>query len=101
MLGSPNLCVEHYTNKIAIDFQGETITYKELQHQINQLTNYCEHYGVSAGTKIGLCLERDLDALVSLLAILRVGAAFIPLEPAYPNSSAKRFGVVSTLLAAF
>lgn len=85
MLDSFDRCVEQHNHKIAVDFQGETLTYQELQCQINQLANYLSQLGVGVGTNIGLCLERGLDAVVGLLAILRVGATYIPLDPAYPK----------------
>lgn len=85
MLSLFDRCVELYGNKTAIDFQGVTLTYKELQSQINQLANYLEQSGVSTETKIGLYLERSPDVLVGLLAILRLGATYIPFDPAYPK----------------
>lgn len=85
MLSLFDRCVEQYGNKTAVDFQGVTLTYRELQSQVNQLANYLEEYAVSTETKIGLYLERSLDALVGLLAILRIGATYIPLDPAYPK----------------
>ena len=65
---------------------GQTrLTYQQLQAQSDQLAHYLrEHYGVSAGQVVGLLAERGLLAVVSLLAILKAGAAYLPLDPAHP-----------------
>ncbi|MGB3615609.1 MAG: amino acid adenylation domain-containing protein [Elainellaceae cyanobacterium] len=78
-------CAERYGGKIAVDFQGETLTYSALLQQSNQLANALSQQGVGPNSTVSLCLERGLDAVLGLLAILRIGATYIPLDPSYPQ----------------
>ncbi len=69
---------------IAVVFAGKTVTYRELDRQANQLAHYLQSLGVKPEVAVGLCVERSLDLIVGLLGILKAGAAYIPLDPAYP-----------------
>lgn len=60
------------------------LTYAELEIRANQLANYLCAIGARLGFPIGVCLERSPDMIVSLLAILKTGAAFVPMDPSYP-----------------
>src|SRR5262249_28260033 len=51
----------------------------------NQLANHLIGMGVSRGTLVGICLERSLEMLIGLLAIMKTGAAYVPIDPAYPK----------------
>ena len=62
------------------------VTYRELQARANQLAHHLKARGVGPGGLVGVCLERSIEACVSLLAILKAGAAYVPLDPAYPPS---------------
>lgn len=70
---------------IAIEFEGEFLTYAELNHQSNQLAQYLQQYGAEPGKLIGICVDRSLLLFVALLAVLKTGAAYIPLDPDYPQ----------------
>ncbi len=61
-------------------------TYAELDHASNRLAQYLMVMGVGPDRPIGICLERSLDHVISMLAILKAGGAFLPLDPAYPVS---------------
>ncbi|SDY15893.1 non-ribosomal peptide synthetase, partial [Myxococcus xanthus] len=64
---------------------GETlVTYAELERRANQLAHHLRTYGVSRGTRVGLCLERSPDMVVGLLAILKAGGAYVPIDHHYP-----------------
>ncbi|MUG96484.1 amino acid adenylation domain-containing protein [Scytonema sp. UIC 10036] len=63
---------------------SEKITYCQLNHRVNQLAHYLQKQGVTKETLVALCLERDLDMVVGILAILKAGGAYIPLDPSYP-----------------
>ncbi|WAM30052.1 non-ribosomal peptide synthetase [Myxococcus sp. NMCA1] len=64
---------------------GESVvTYAELDRRSNQLAHHLRAYGVSRGTRVGLCLERSPDMVVGLLAILKVGGAYVPIDHNYP-----------------
>lgn len=63
----------------------ERLTYAELNHRANQLARYLIRLGVGQETIVGVFLERSIDLIVSLLAILKTGAAYAPLETDYPQ----------------
>jgi amino acid adenylation domain-containing protein/non-ribosomal peptide synthase protein (TIGR01720 family) len=69
---------------IAVVAADQQITYHFLNQRANQLAHYLRHLGVSTETRVGICLERSIDALTSLLAVLKAGGTYIPLDPTYP-----------------
>ncbi|WP_101760227.1 non-ribosomal peptide synthetase [Oceanicoccus sp. KOV_DT_Chl] len=73
-------------NKIAVRGGSESLTYVELDSYSNQLAHTLLTTGVASGDYVGVCLSRDVRMVASLLAIWKVGAAYIPLDPAYPAS---------------
>ncbi|HHL32251.1 MAG TPA: amino acid adenylation domain-containing protein, partial [Oceanospirillales bacterium] len=76
---------EKYPNNIAFEFEQQLLTYKELNRQANQLAHYLIKQGIKADDIIGLCFERSIEMLVVMLAILKAGAAYLPLDPSYPS----------------
>ncbi len=66
--------------------ENEQLTYAEFNRTTNQLANYLIERGVSAGVKVGVCLERSLEMVISLMAVLKAGGAYVPLDPEYPES---------------
>lgn len=68
----------------AVVFEGQTLTYDELNQKANQLANLFRSKGVISGDRIALCLKPSLDRIVSILAVLKAGAAYVPLDPTYP-----------------
>src|SRR6266852_1679959 len=70
---------------IALTSGKQTLSYGELNRKANQLGHYLQTLGAREGTLIGLCVERSLDMVVGLLGILKVGAAYVPLDPDYPT----------------
>jgi len=71
---------------VAVESAGQTLTYSELNRRANQVARYLQDSGVQAGEKVGLCVERSLDLIISMLAILKAGACYVPLDPEYPTS---------------
>jgi amino acid adenylation domain-containing protein/thioester reductase-like protein len=69
---------------IAVTFQGQQLTYWELNQKANQLAHYLQSLGVKPETLVGVCIERSLDMLIALLAVLKAGGAYVPLDPSYP-----------------
>jgi amino acid adenylation domain-containing protein len=61
------------------------ITYENLNKRANQLANYLQALGVTAETSIGLCVERSINAIVGMLAILKAGGVYVPIDPDYPR----------------
>jgi amino acid adenylation domain-containing protein len=71
-------------NAIAVAFDGESLTYSELIERANQLAHYLRERGVGPETPVGVCMERSLDLVVSLLGILKAAGAYVPFDPSYP-----------------
>ncbi|MFP2900827.1 amino acid adenylation domain-containing protein, partial [Corallococcus sp. 4LFB] len=69
---------------VAALFEGEALTYAELDRRSNQLAWHLREHGVRPGDRLALCLERSLEMVMSVLAVLKAGAAFVPMDPAYP-----------------
>ncbi|MBA6257663.1 MULTISPECIES: non-ribosomal peptide synthetase [unclassified Colwellia] len=71
---------------IALVFEETQISYAELNHKANQLAFYLIEQGITPNTLVGLYLERSIEMVIGILAILKAGAAYLPLDPAYPDS---------------
>jgi len=69
----------------AVIFGGQQLTYAELHGRANQLARYLRERDVGRDTLVGICLERSLEMVIGLLGILKSGAAYVPLDPAYPR----------------
>ncbi len=70
----------------AVVFGPFSLSYRALNAKANQLAHYLIELGVKPGDLVGLFVERNLDMLVALLAILKTGAAYVPLDPRYPSA---------------
>ncbi|HEU4930628.1 MAG TPA: amino acid adenylation domain-containing protein, partial [Pyrinomonadaceae bacterium] len=75
---------EQTPDRIAIEFEGEALTYAGLNARANQLAHYLRRCGVGPDEMVGVCLERSLEMIVAMLGILKAGGAYVPLDPAYP-----------------
>ncbi|MCF3609346.1 amino acid adenylation domain-containing protein, partial [Planktothrix agardhii 1033] len=76
--------VERTPNAVAVVFEGQQLTYNELNCRTNQLAHYLQSLGVKADELVGICVERSLEMIVGLLGILKAGGAYVPLDPEYP-----------------
>lgn len=68
----------------AVSFEGQTLTYAELNVRANRAAHVLMGMGVAPGTLVGLHTRRSLDMLVGALAIQKAGGAYVPMDPAYP-----------------
>jgi len=68
----------------ALRFEGASLSYAELHVRSTRLARHLLSFGIGAESLVGLCLERGLDLVISILAILKAGAAYVPLDPAFP-----------------
>jgi len=75
---------ENFPDAIALVIGQHSITYGELNSRVNRLARYLIKMGVQAEQHIAFCLDRSVELVVSLLAIMKTGAAYVPLDPAYP-----------------
>ncbi|MEM8603336.1 MAG: amino acid adenylation domain-containing protein, partial [Cyanobacteria bacterium P01_H01_bin.121] len=62
----------------------QRLTYAELNQRSNQLAHYLQSSGVKPETIVGICLERSPEQIIAMLAVLKAGGAYLPLDPAYP-----------------
>jgi len=69
----------------AVTFENSTLTYRELNERANKLARHLLARGIAPGSLIGLCVERSCEMIVAMLGILKAGAAYVPLDPAYPR----------------
>ncbi|NQF16348.1 amino acid adenylation domain-containing protein [Brevibacillus sp. HB1.3] len=69
---------------IALVFKQEKMTYRELDIRSNQLANNLRKIGVTTEVLVGICQERSIEMLVSILGVLKAGGAYVPIDPAYP-----------------
>ncbi|MEK7990893.1 MAG: amino acid adenylation domain-containing protein [Thiotrichaceae bacterium] len=77
--------VQRTPNAVAISIHDQNMTYMELNRQANQLAHHLISQGVTTESLVGICVERSLEMVVGLLAILKAGAAYLPLDPDYPQ----------------
>jgi amino acid adenylation domain-containing protein len=76
--------VERTPEAVALVFDDEQLTYRQLNQRANQLARFLREQGVKPETIVGLLLDRSADMIVSILAVLKAGGAYLPLEVSYP-----------------
>jgi non-ribosomal peptide synthase protein (TIGR01720 family) len=76
--------VEKSPDAVAVVFEEERLSYAELNGRANRLAHYLMEQGAGPEGVVGICLERSVEMVVSLLGILKAGAAYLPLDPEYP-----------------
>ncbi|MBF1989859.1 non-ribosomal peptide synthetase [Fischerella thermalis] len=79
--------VEKTPDQIAVVFGDEELTYAELNFQANQLAHYLQKLGVKPEVVVGICVERSPKFIISLLAVLKAGGAYLPLDPTLPQEA--------------
>ena len=77
--------VERTPDAVAVVFESDSLTYRELNTRANRLAHHLRSLGVGPDVLVGLCVERSLDMVVALLGILKAGGAYVPLDPGYPR----------------
>ncbi|HZM98583.1 MAG TPA: amino acid adenylation domain-containing protein, partial [Pyrinomonadaceae bacterium] len=77
--------VERTPDDVALTFESQSLTYAELNRRANQLAHYLRRLGAQPETKVGICLDRSLEMIVAVWGILKSGAAYVPLDPKYPQ----------------
>jgi surfactin family lipopeptide synthetase C len=78
--------VEKTPDAVAIIYQQQQLTYRELNNRANQLAHYLQTLGVKPEVRVGICVDRSPLMVIGILAILKAGGAYVPLDPAYPSA---------------
>jgi amino acid adenylation domain-containing protein len=71
-------------DRVAVRIRDAALTYRELDARANHLARRLRHMDVSAESRVAIFMERSLDLVVAILAVLKAGAAYVPLDPDYP-----------------
>jgi non-ribosomal peptide synthetase component F len=74
-------------DNIAVVYEDKQLSYKELNTRANQIAHYLQQNGVVPESIVAICLERSLEAIISILGILKAGGAYLPLDPNFPTQS--------------
>jgi amino acid adenylation domain-containing protein len=76
---------ERTPDAVAVIYEEDRLTYRELDRGANQLANYLRGLGIGPDVPVGICLERSTQMMVGLLGIMKAGGAYVPLDPEYPR----------------
>ncbi|NEE35741.1 AMP-binding protein, partial [Streptomyces sp. SID7982] len=71
-------------HRTAVVCDGATLTFDELNRRVNALAAGLSAQGARPGTRVAVGLPRSIDLVVAILAVMRTGAAYLPLDPSYP-----------------
>ncbi len=77
--------VDQAPERTAVVFGSESLSYRDLDMRANRLAHHLQALGVGPDARIGVFLERSTSIVVALLAVLKLGASYVPLDPAYPK----------------
>ncbi len=77
--------VHRKPHQVAVRFEGQSLTYVELNSRANQLAHYLKSLGVGPETIVGICAEPSLAILVGIMGILKAGGAYLALDPEHPS----------------
>ncbi|MCL9685226.1 Pls/PosA family non-ribosomal peptide synthetase [Legionella maioricensis] len=77
--------VKNYPSNIALVCDNAFVSYQELENRSNQLAHYLHQQNITKGSIVGILLERSIECYVAILAVLKIGAAYVPIETDYPD----------------
>lgn len=78
--------VDQTPHNTAVIFEGATLTYAQLNKAANRIAYSLIEYGISADTLVGICVDRSLEMVIGVLAVLKAGGAYLPIAPDLPHS---------------
>ena len=70
---------------VALIYEDQTLTYAQLNERANRLAHHLRRLGVEPETLVGICMDRSIEMIVTLLGVLKAGGAYVPLDPEYPE----------------
>ena len=76
--------VERTPEAVAVVYEEQQLTYRELNKRANRLAHHLQELGVKPDKRVALCVERGVEMIMSLLGVLKAGGAYVPLDPIYP-----------------
>lgn len=76
--------VEKTPDNVAVVFENEQLTYRELNERANKLANYLLDKGITSKTNVGILTSRSFDSIIGFLAILKLDCTYVPIDPTYP-----------------
>ena len=77
--------VKRTPEAVAVVYEGQKLTYRELNQRANHLAHRLRGLGVRPDVLVGLCVERSIELLIGVLGVLKAGGAYAPLDPSYPK----------------
>jgi amino acid adenylation domain-containing protein len=77
--------VEKWPDSPAVSLSGESLTYSNLNERANELAHHLISFGVKEDSLVGICMERSFDLIVGILAILKAGGGYLPIDLSYPQ----------------
>ncbi|MEO7583969.1 MAG: amino acid adenylation domain-containing protein [Ferruginibacter sp.] len=77
--------VKKSPEEVAVIFENKQLTYRELHERSTQLAHYIAGKGIGKESMVPICIERGWEMIVGLLAIMKAGAAYVPIDPKYPE----------------
>lgn len=72
-------------NAVAVVFEDQSLTYHQLNAKANQLAHFLHAQGVGPEVLVGVCIERSLEMIIGLVAVLKANGAYVPIDPRYPS----------------
>ncbi len=75
---------DRYPSRVAVTADGESCTYSDVDRRANRLAHYLRSLGAGPQTLVGICLPRGLDLIIAIVAVVKAGAAYVPLDPENP-----------------
>ncbi|GFE58372.1 amino acid adenylation domain-containing protein [Geobacter sp. AOG1] len=88
----PHLLIEtsgEFPDKDAVVFDGNSITYAELEKKSSQLASSLQQSGIKKGDRVGILLKKSIESIIALFGIMKAGAVYVPLDPLAPAIRSK------------
>ncbi len=81
--------VESYPQNVSLEFEGESISFGELRTRSESLCTRLRELKIARGDLVAICIERSFEMVIAMIAVLKTGAAYVPVDPEYPDERIK------------